>query len=402
MTWLINDLICQRGKREMFNFKIVLIFMTATMTVSLSVDCLLAQNTDSWPDALPKSGIELKQSVRPAIPQETGLSSEFGLELLRNALTPNVFLNSGTVTFKIEKFLPKPLQVGRVHLIQVKLLFDTQLVPTLWAQWTNTVEKDCVFIRTKDEVLQVEQFPGTGSKQRIMKRNINNISTSKFCNLFPIFSFAYVPHMFINTTGTGKSYVENCLKVEVTAVTKVGEESYMIHQQAKSTHPQSRYSEYHTIWWVTNDDPLLVEKMVSWAHLSESEEWRVLTALQTKYQEVEGIKVPKVYESYLFRQKENGDDFERITFNWIEVNKPYSPDLFSEKLLEPKATDLVFDVREKVDGAIGVPYGAPKIKTLAPKQPDSNRFLYWVFAVNLIIIVLFAVYFVVRRIIKQK
>lgn len=398
----LNDLICQRGKREMLNFKIVIIFTTATMTVSLSVDCLLAQNPDSWPDALPKSGIELKQSVRPAIPQESGLSSEFGLELLRNALTPNAFLNSGTVTFRIEKFLPPRLQVGRVHLIQVKLIFDRQSEPTLWAQWTNTVEKDCVFIRTQDEVLQVEQFPGTGSKQRIMKRNIDYIPMSKYCNLFPIFSFAYAPHMFINRTEGNDVFVENCLKVKPTAVTKVGEESYMIHRLFKNTRPQSRYSEFHTVWWITTDDPLLVEKMVLWAQLSESKEWIVLTALQTEYQEIAGIKVPKVYESYQFRRKDNSDDYERITFDWKEVNKPYSADLFSEKLLEPKATDLVFDVREKLDGVIGVPFAAPKMKTLAPRQPESTPYLYWVFVVNVIIVVLIAAYFVVRRIIKQK
>lgn len=375
--------------------------MATIITLLLSFDYLLAQNPDSWPDALPKSGIELKQSVRPAIPQESSLSSEFGLELLRNALTPNAFLDSGTVTFEIEKFLPKRLQVGRVHLIQVKLLFDRQLEPILWAQWTNTIEKDCVFIRSADETFQVEQSPGSSSKKRILKHNIDYIPTSIYCNLFPVFSFAYLPHTFLDSPERGELFVKNCLKAKVTAVIKVGEESYMIHQQFKDTNAKSPYSEYHTVWWVTNDGSLLLKKIVGWAHLAESEEWIVITALETEYQEVDGIKVPKVYESYQLRQKDNSDDFERITLNWKEVNKPYSADLFSEKLLEPKANDLVFDVREKVDGVIGVPYAAPKIKTITPAQTNPKG-LYWIFGINLIAILMIAIYLLIRRRVNKK
>ncbi|QDT41747.1 hypothetical protein Pan241w_18100 [Gimesia alba] len=208
--------------------------------------------------------------------------------------------------------------------------------------------------------------------------------------------------MFINRAGSGKNFVENCLKVKINAVAKVGEESYMIHQLLKISNPKNPYSEVHTVWWVTNADPFLLKKMVSWAHLSESEEWKVITALQTEYQEIEGIKIPKVYESYQNRLKDKSDDFQKITFAWKEVNKPYSPELFSEKLLEPKADTFVFDARGKVDGAIGVPYGAPKIKTLTPEQSNSSGFLYWIYAINLIVIVIIAVYLIFRRNFKKK
>lgn len=345
----------------MLCYRTARITLAAVLAASLSWTSLLAEEPYKWPEKLPDSVTKLSQTERPNIPKETGLSKEFGLELLTKALRPDTSLKSGIVLIEREKFLPERMHAGRVPLIKIRLFFDRQVKPALWAQWTDGMKKQCAFIRGNDASYLCEQFPTTRSRQSITKRKVDYVPTSQYCDEFPLFSFTYVPHTMMDRPRQGEHFVKRILEGGIEAVEKDGENFYLVHKTGKITHPKSKHSEFHMVWWITTDEPYLVVKTIGWMRLAQSGEWKVNHAFQNEYEKIEGIHVPKVYESYLLTQKPD-EHAERIRFSWKDVNTLFPPEMFSDDLLEPKANSLLFDLTEKSDGVIGVPYGTLKKK----------------------------------------
>ncbi|WP_339735245.1 hypothetical protein [uncultured Gimesia sp.] len=345
----------------MLHHRILRTIVAAAITASLSLTSLLAEEPYAWPEKLPDSVINLVQTERPKIPKETGLSKEFGLELLTKALRPDTSLKSGLVLIEREKFLPKRLHAGRVPLIKIRLIFDRQVKPALWAQWTDGMKKQCTFIRGKDATYLSEQFPEARSRQRISKRNVDYMPRTKYCDEFPLFSFSYVPHFLMNHPKNIESFVKHSLEIEIDAVEKQGT-FYLVHQAIKNTNPKSKYSEFHRVYWITMDESSRVVKMIEWTRLSQTGEWGGNFAVQNEFEKIEGIHVPKVYESYYLSQQKSEERVERIRLSWKDVNTPFPPELFNDDLLEPKSNSLLYDRTKKSDGVIGVPYGTLKKK----------------------------------------
>jgi|GEM_PF-2913304 len=345
----------------MLHYQIVRITLALVTTASLSSTSLLAEEPYKWPEKMPDSVTRLIQTERPKIPKETGLSKQFGLELLTKALRPDTSLKSGIVLIEREKFLPERMHAGRVPLIKIRLFFDRQVKPALWAQWTDGMKKQCAFIRGKDASFLCEQFPTARSRQSITKRKADYVPKSQYCDEFPLFSFTYVPHFLMDRPKAGEYFVKSILEGGIDAVEKQGD-FYLVHKTKKITHPKSRYSEFHIVLWVTTDEPYLVTKMIDWERLSQTGEWVVNLAVQNEFEKIDGIHVPKVYESYLRTKQKSDERAERIRFSWKDVNTLFPPEMFSDDLMEPKANSLLFDLTEKSDGVIGVPYGTLKKK----------------------------------------
>lgn len=335
------------------------IVLAVTLAGSLSSASLLEADPPKWPEKLPDSILKLKQAKHPEIPSESNAYQKEGLERLKKAMRPDSHLKSGTVFIETEKFLPPRLQMGRVPLILTRLTFDTQVKPSLWAQWTSTAEKNCAFVRSTEETFLSENFPDQRGRPRISIRKKDFIPTSKYCDLFPVFSLTYVPHFLLDRAQMHEVFVQNSvLKGGQFFVEKQADGPWIIHKVTENSNPQSRHQKYQAIFEVTADEPCYLIRMIFWSQSRESGDWEVNFALQNNFVEVDGVKVPGETLSYLRMFLVNGgeDKAQRMNLKWIDVNKPYDPKSFNEKLLEPIPETGIFDLRKIADGVVGVPY----------------------------------------------
>ncbi|QDU53748.1 hypothetical protein [Gimesia panareensis] len=339
--------------------RLSLMVLAVTLAVSLSAGSLLAADPQKWPEKLPDSILKLKQAKHPEIPRESNASEKEGLERLKKAMRPDSHLKSGTVLIETEKFLPPRLHRGRVPLILTRLTFDTQVKPSLWAQWTSTAEKNCAFVRSTEDTFLSESFPAQRGRLRISIRKKDYIPTSLYCDLFPIFSFTYIPHFLLGRPQMYEVFVQNSvMEGGQFFVEKQADGPWVIHKVIEDSNPKSRHKKYHAIFEVTADEPCYLNRMIFWSQSRESGDWEVNMALQNDFVEVDGVKVPGETLSYLRRFLEKGgeDMVHRLTLTWQEVNKPSDPKTFNEKLLEPTPETGIFDLRKKSDGVVGVPY----------------------------------------------
>lgn len=331
--------------------------LTVLLAVSLSGASLLAEEPLKWPEKLPDSILKLKQAKPPEIPRESNASLKDGLERLKQAMRPDSHLKSGTVVIETEKFLPPRLHRGRVPLILTTLTFDTQVKPSLWAQWTSTAEKNCAFVRSTEDTFLSESFPTYRGRQRISIRKIDFIPTSKYCDLFPVFSLTYIPHFLLGRPQMHEVFVQKSVfEGGQFFVEKQADEPWIIHKVTENRNPKSMHKKYHAIFEVTADEPCYLIRMIFWSQSRESGNWKVNFALNNDFVEVDGVKVPGKTVYYSLRSKGNEDDAQRLTLSWKDVNKPCDPKTFNEKLLEPTPETGIFDLRQISDGVVGVPY----------------------------------------------
>lgn len=331
--------------------------LTVLLAVSLSGASLLAEEPLKWPEKLPDSILKLKQAKPPEIPRESNASLKDGLERLKQAMRPDSHLKSGTVVIETEKFLPPRLHRGRVPLILTTLTFDTQVKPSLWAQWTSTAEKNCAFVRSTEDTFLSESFPTYRGRQRISIRKTDFIPTSKYCDLFPVFSLTYIPHFLLGRPQMHEVFVQKSVfEGGQFFVEKQADEPWIIHKVTENRNPKSMHKKYHAIFEVTADEPCYLIRMIFWSQSRESGNWKVNFALNNDFVEVDGVKVPGKTVYYSLRSKGNEDDAQRLTLSWKDVNKPCDPKTFNEKLLEPTPETGIFDLRQISDGVVGVPY----------------------------------------------
>ncbi|EDL59551.1 hypothetical protein [Gimesia maris] len=340
------------------NNRVLLMVLVVMLAVSLSGASLLAEEPMKWPEKLPDSILKLKQAKHPKIPSDSNASLKEGLERLKQAMRPDSHLKSGTVVIETEKFLPPRLQRGRVPQILTTLTFDTQVKPSLWAQWTSTAEKNCAFVRSTEDTFLSESFPTYRGRQRISIRKKDYIPTSKYCDLFPVFSLTYVPHFLLGRPQMHEIFVQKSVfKEGQFFVEKQADGPWIIHKVIENSDPQSMHKRYHAIFEVTADETCYLSRMIFWSQSRESGNWKVNLALNNDFVEVDGVKVPGETLSYLRRTKGNEDEAQRLTLTWKDVNKPCDPKTFNEKLLEPTPETGIFDLRQISDGVVGVPYG---------------------------------------------
>tara|TARA_R110002167_G_scaffold357595_1_gene573209 strand:+ start:2758 stop:3813 length:1056 start_codon:yes stop_codon:yes gene_type:complete len=331
--------------------------LTVLLAVSLSGASLLAEEPLKWPEKLPDSILKLKQAKPPEIPSESNASEKEGLERLKLAMRPDSHLKSGTVVIETEKFLPPRLHRGRVPLILTTLTFDTQVKPSLWAQWTSIAEKNCAFVRSTEDTFLSESFPTYRGRQRISIRKKDFIPTSKYCDLFPVFSLTYIPHFLLGRPQMHEVFVQKSVfEGGQFFVEKQADEPWIIHKVTENRNPKSMHKKYHAIFEVTADEPCYLIRMIFWSQSRESGNWKVNFALNNDFVEVDGVKVPGKTVYYSLRSKGNEDDAQRLTLSWKDVNKPCDPKTFNEKLLEPTPETGIFDLRQISDGVVGVPY----------------------------------------------